>query len=93
MRGSSNDAKITREEGDLASLLSMLPGNPVPWAAIIRLLAPIVARLAVRYALKRVKRGMAEDKVNAIGRRVGAFVSDIIEKRTKVEGDQGKTGG
>lgn len=81
MKGKSNLAKIKREESDLASLLSSLPLNPIPWGMVVSVLAPIVARLAVRYALKRLDRGMSEDKVNTIGRQVADFVGGIVKRR------------
>jgi len=77
----SNDAKIAREEADLAVLLGTLPENPIPWATLLRIVAPILARLAVRYGLKKVKRSLSEDKVNAIGKSVGDMVSGILDKR------------
>lgn len=87
-KGASNLAKIKREEGDLAALLNSLPLNPIPWALVVSLLAPIVARLAVRYALKKLDRGMSEDKVNTIGRGVADFVGGIVTRRLGTgEGD------
>ena len=87
-KGASNLAKIRREEGDLYSLLNSLPLNPVPWGLVVSVLAPIVARLAVRYALKKLDRSMSEDRVNSIGKSVADFVAGIIKRRvdTEVEG-------
>jgi len=82
MKKTANLTAIAREEADLAHLLASLPANPVPWAAIVRLIAPLVARLAIRYALKRLKRSLSEEKVTAAGDAVGKFISNIIEKRT-----------
>lgn len=81
-RKDSNSAKISREEADLANVLALLPDNPVNWAVVVRLIGPIIARLAVRYALKRVKRTMSEEKVNAIGKNVADFIGGIIRQRT-----------
>ena len=78
---SGNDSKIERELADLKRTLENLPANPIPWAQVIAILAPMVARLAVRYALKRTARGLSEDKVTAIGDRVGNFISGIVTKR------------
>lgn len=82
MKGESNKAKIKREEADLARLLEQLPGNPIPWVAVLKLVAPVIARLAVRYALKRVARSLSEDKVNTIGEHVADYIAGIVAKRT-----------
>jgi len=60
-----------------------LPGNPIPWTSIITLVGPLLARLGARYALKRVARGLAEEKVNAIGKSVGDYIADIIKARVE----------
>lgn len=88
-KGAANTQKIKREERDLASLLESLPLNPIPWAVVVRLVAPIVARLAVRYALKRLRRGMSEEKVNTIGRNTADFVAGIVERRLDLPGGPG----
>ncbi len=77
----SNSAKIQREEEELTCLLSNLPDNPIFWGNVVRLVAPILARLAVRYALKRTARALSEDKVNAVARQAGALVAGILDKR------------
>jgi len=77
----SNTAKIAREEQDLANMLALLPDNPIDWVMVLRLVGPIIARLAVRYALKRAKRTLSEEKVNAIGNSVADFIGAIIKKR------------
>ena len=77
-RGSTQDARIKREEADLEALLSLLPDNPVEWVSVVKLIAPLIARLAVRYALKKVKRTMSEEKVNAIGTAVGGLIRGIV---------------
>lgn len=82
----SNQAKIAREEQDLANVLALLPDNPVDWMMVVRLIGPIIARLAVRYALKRAKRSLSEDRVNAIGNSVAAFIGNIIKKRIGGDG-------
>lgn len=81
MRKSSIEAKVAREQKALEELLANLPDNPVAWAPIIRILAPIVARLAVRIALKKSKRSMHEAKVNQVADAVAATISTILAKR------------
>jgi len=82
---SQNTVKIERELSDLEALLLTLPSNPVDWVLVVKLVAPFIARLAVRYALKKTKRGMSEEKVNTIGEAVGNFIAGIIAKRTAGE--------
>lgn len=83
---SSNAEKIKREEADLDRLLETLPINPVPWAVLLKLVAPILTRLAVRYALKKLKRSMSEEKVSAITTTISDRIRAIIDKRLEGEG-------
>lgn len=77
-RRSANDAKIFREIADLKAILADLPENPIPWASVLRIVAPFVARLAIRMALKKAKRDMSEDKVNAIAGGVSAVLRTVL---------------
>jgi len=77
----SNEVKITREEADLERVLLALPDNPFPWATAITLIAPIVARLAARLVLKKIDRGMSEDRVNTITAGIASTIRDILAKR------------
>lgn len=81
MKKRANDSKIARELDDLDRVLLLLPDNPIDWVSMIRLVAPIVARLGARYALKRAVRSLGEDKVNAIGKAVGDHIAEILERR------------
>lgn len=90
-KGKANQAKLIRETGDLTAMLLLLPHNPVNWVRIVLLVAPIVARLAVRMALKRLDRSLSEDKVNAIGTQVGSLIRNIVDAKrgdTKPEGEK-----
>lgn len=80
-RKSTNTAKIEREEKELKAILTGLPSNPIPWGVVIKMVAPIIARLAVRYALKRLKRGMSEERVNKVADLVGDRISEIIDEK------------
>lgn len=86
-KGKANTSKLARERAELELLLTELPLNPITWTAVIKILGPVIARLAVRYALKKAARSLSEDKVNAIGKEVGEFIGDIIKKR--VDGGAG----
>ena len=75
------NAKIKREEQELKTLLEELPGNPVPWMAVVKIVAPLVARLAVRYALKKVKRGLSEERVTEVAGAVATLVNTVLGAR------------
>lgn len=85
-RKTSNDAKIYREISTLKDIVEALPPNPIPWAAVVRLVAPVVARLAVRLVLKKTKRSLSEDKVNTIASAVADTIATIVKTRTAVDG-------
>ena len=70
----ANTTKIFREVDTLQDVLSGLPDNPVAWGYVLSVVAPILARLAVRMALRKLSRGMSEEKVNAIGKTIGGIV-------------------
>ena len=74
----ANDAKIAREIEDLKAILADLPPNPIPWTAVLRITAPFIARLAVRLALKKVSRGMSEEKVNAVASAVSTLLRSVL---------------
>lgn len=78
---SSVDAKIKREQDSLEQLLANLPKNPVEWGSIIRILGPVIARLAVRIALKRAKRSMAESKVNSVADSISTTISTLLASK------------
>ncbi len=78
MRKQANLYKIEREEADLRALLVSLPANPIPWLTVVKIVGPLIARLAVRYALKRLRRDMSEERVNAIGQSVAKFVGESV---------------
>lgn len=86
MKTSSINAKIKREEQELEEIMNALPSNPIPWGAVVTILGPIIARLAVRYALKRLARNMSEERVNKIAGDTSALIRGIIAKKTATEG-------
>lgn len=81
MSKSPAEAKLEREEKALAALLDNLPENPIAWGPIVRILGPIIARLAVRIALKKAKRSMSEAKVNQVADTVASTISTLLAKR------------
>lgn len=75
MRGKSrNTAEIAQETADLMLVLRSMPDNPVPWAAVVRMVTPFIARLAIRYALRRMGKNLSQDKINAISRAIKGIV-------------------
>lgn len=78
------DKKIASDRADLNNILATLPLNPVPWVPVVKLVAPVIARLAVRLVLKKMARGLGDDKVMAVSQAVGATVSGILDKRVGV---------
>ena len=85
-KGAANRAKIAREESDLKVLLQQLPTNPIQWLTVVKIVGPLIARLAVRYALKRLKRDMSEERVNTIGEAVAGFVEGAVKRSEVVDG-------
>lgn len=79
-RKSERTCRVEQEEGELRTILAELPENPVPWLSVVRIVAPLIARLAVRYALKRAKRGMSEEKVTAVSEQVTSLISGVVRK-------------
>ena len=78
---SAKQAKLDRELEDLAVIVTALPLNPIPWVAALKLIAPVLVRLAIRQALKRVKRGMAEDKVKSVTDSVTGALNALLDAR------------
>lgn len=77
-RGKYVLARTASDALDLVEVLRALPPNPIPWLPVVKLVAPFIARLAIRYALKRMGRTMSQDKIN----RVVGSVKSIIEVAT-----------
>lgn len=73
-----NEARIRTEEALLNDVLSSMPANPIDWMAMVKIVSPIVARLAVRYALKRARRNMSEAKVLAVSNSVSGLIRSIL---------------
>lgn len=88
----ARDAKIAADIADLINILEALPPNPMPWAAVIRLVAPVISRLAVRMALKRIARGMSETRIKVITDAIAKIIAvatglskveELVKKRIK----------
>lgn len=57
-------------------------GNAIPpiVATVIRLAAPIVARLAIRYVARKYRKKVSDQAVNTASQFIGQKVEDIIKR-------------
>ncbi|MBA7709586.1 hypothetical protein ES703_118507 [subsurface metagenome] len=72
--------KIAREVKQLEAIIEPLAAlNPLPWLTVAKLIAPFVARIAIRYVLRKMSKTTSEsnielavDSVRGILTRIGA---------------------
>ncbi|MBA7555236.1 hypothetical protein ES705_47892 [subsurface metagenome] len=57
-------------------------GNAIPLAVatVIRLTAPIIARLAIRYVARRTRKQISAQAVNTASQWIGSKIQGIIER-------------
>ena len=62
-------------------------GNAIPAVAatVIRLAAPIIARLAIRYVARKSRKHISDQNVNTASQWIGSKVGGIIERASKEE--------
>jgi len=72
--------RIKRDTTDLVRILGELPTNPLPWASVLRMVIPFVARLGIRYTLQKVGRSLGEEKVNALTDTIMGIISEVLER-------------
>jgi hypothetical protein len=88
------DKKVTKKrrgvtadsvDQEALELVLQSQGNAIPAAVatVIRLVAPILARLAIRFVARKLHRHVSEGTVRAGGAWAGAMVSTIL-KRTGI---------
>jgi len=67
--------RLAQDEQDLQQVLgSVPPKNPIPWISILKIAAPIIARIAMRFLLRKMNKTTSEENI-----RAGAnLVRDII---------------
>lgn len=60
-------------------------GNVLPEtvATVIRLAAPIIARLAIRYVARKARKRISDQSVNTASQWIGQKVQGIIERAKK----------
>lgn len=75
---------VTADKVDLEQLELVLKsqGNPISpaLATLIRIVAPIVARIAIRYVARKLKRHVSEATVRSAGAMVGGVMERIVER-------------
>lgn len=75
---------ITKDKLDTEALMLALEsqGNaiPVPIATVIRLAAPIIARLAIRYVARKARIRVTDQAVDNASQWIGSRVQGIIER-------------
>jgi len=79
----------SRDKRELETVVKALQGsqhNPIDWIAIVRLIAPIVARIAVRYGIglvaRRLNRRVSPQVRDQIANSAADRMSEIVLKRT-----------
>lgn len=81
---------VTSDKLDLEALKLVLEsqGNaiPVAVATVIRLAAPIIARLVIRYVARKARKRISDQMVNTASQWIGTQVGGIID-RAKSESD------
>lgn len=83
--------KIAKEVKQLEAIAESLKTlNPLPWLAVAKLIAPFVARIAIRYVLRKMKKTTSEtnvelavDSVRGILDRIGAKEERAVSKAKK----------
>jgi hypothetical protein len=75
---------VTQDNIDDALLESALisQGNAIPAAAaaIIRIAAPVIARLAVRYLARKYRKRVSDTAVNTTSQWIGEKIQGIIDR-------------
>ena len=73
---------VTADKLDFDALVLALEsqGNAIPpiVAAVMRMAAPIIARLAIRYVARKARKHISDQAVNTASRWIGERVSGII---------------
>lgn len=78
---------VTPDRVDNEALMLALEsqGNAIPGAVatVIRLAAPILARLVIRYVARKARKRISESTVNNASQWIGAKVQGIIDRAEK----------
>ena len=75
---------VTPDKMDKEALMLAIEsqGNaiPVAVATVLRLAAPIIARLAIRYVARKTRKRISDTAVNTASQWIGGQVQGIIER-------------
>lgn len=78
---------VTQDSVDNQALTLALEsqGNDIPAivATVIRLAAPIIARLAIRYVARKARKRISDQSVNTASQWIGQKVQAIIERASQ----------
>ncbi len=78
---------VTSDSVDREALMLALEsqGNaiPQPVVTVIRLAAPIIARLVIRYVARKARKRITEAQVNNASKWIGSVVGGIVERAAK----------
>jgi hypothetical protein len=78
--------KVTKELQDLKAALKALEAtshNPIQWTPILKLLAPIIARWAIRAGLSYFARKSKKSIKPKLRDEVAEFTADLVTKSIK----------
>lgn len=74
--------KIAREVKQLESVIEPLADlNPLPWLTVAKLVAPFVARIAIRHVLRKMKKTTSEANIETAVDSVRGIVTRIGSKK------------
>lgn len=71
------------EQALMVALESQGNAIPAPIAAVLRMVAPIIARLAIRYIARKARKHISDSAVNTASKWIGDKVQDIIDRAGK----------
>ncbi len=75
---------VTADKVDEQALIAAMEsqGNaiPVAIATVLRMVAPIIARLAIRYVARKARKKISDATVNTASSWIGSKIQDIIKK-------------
>jgi len=78
---------ITADKADMDTLEAAIEsqGNAIPGAVavVLRLVAPVLARLVVRFIARKARVKLSETAVNTAGRFAGSLIQRIIDRAAK----------
>lgn len=71
--------RLLQDEQDLEQILSSVPAtNPIPWIAILKIAGPIIARVAIRFILRRMGKTTSEENIRAAANAVRDIIGRYV---------------